>query len=188
MPSDECDSSSSDHRSWLAIEVVGEAGDWSAFGDTAALAARAAAAVADAPSLKSSAWSKAPAEACLALSDDERVRELNRHYRRKDMPTNVLSFPAPDIPEGVALDGPRPLGDIILAQETVLREAAGEGTPPEHHFQHLVVHGLLHLMGYDHETDDEAEEMEAVEVGILATLGIASPYEGEVVRRAVIKT
>ncbi len=91
------------------------------------------------------------------------------------MPTNVLSFPAgPGIP--IDDDDPRFLGDVVLALETLQREAAEQGIPVEHHMQHLVVHGLLHLFGYDHTTDEEAQVMEGLEVGILGRLGIADPY------------
>ena len=109
-------------------------------------------------------------EASLLLSDDSHVRELNARYRQKDRPTNVLSFPpGPGTPEEY-------LGDVILALQTVSREAAEEGKRFDHHVAHLIVHGLLHLAGYDHESDDEAEEMEALERDVLARLGIADPY------------
>jgi len=102
------------------------------------------------------------------------IRELNAGWRGKDKPTNVLSFPA--VPE--TREGPLPpmLGDIVLAAGTVAREAALEGKPVENHITHLVVHGLLHLLGYDHETDMQAEEMEAVERAALARLAIPDPY------------
>ncbi len=192
MPADESDSSSSTDPAgvarWLSVDVVEEAGDWQAFGDVAALAARAAAAVAGTPDLISLSLANGRSEACVALADDAGVQVLNRQYRGKDKPTNVLSFPAPGRPAGIEPDDPRPLGDIILAQETVAREAREQCVSPEHHFQHLVVHGLLHLLGYDHETDEEAEAMEALEIAILARLGIANPYEGEIDRRAVIQS
>jgi probable rRNA maturation factor len=90
-------------------------------------------------------------------------------------PTNVLSFPAgPGIP--IDDDDPRFLGDVVLSLETLQREAAELGLPVEHHMQHLVVHGLLHLLGYDHTTDEEGQVMEGLEVGILGRLGIADPY------------
>ena len=115
----------------------------------------------------------------MVLGSDAMLRGLNRTYRGKDAPTNVLSFPF--TPRGAAdtADG-RYLGDVVLAAETVLREAAERGTAPAHHLQHLVVHGLLHLLGYDHETDTEAAEMERLETEILASLGIADPYADEV--------
>jgi probable rRNA maturation factor len=113
----------------------------------------------------------------VALADDAHVRTLNRTYRGKDAPTNVLSFPAPALPAGVATPTAL-LGDIILAEETVVREAVELDVSPGHHFDLLVVHGLLHLLGYDHETEDEAREMEGLEIAILADLGIEDPYAG----------
>lgn len=106
------------------------------------------------------------------LTDDESVRELNARFRDKDKPTNVLSFPAPQNPEGH-------LGDIALASGVCLREAAEQGKPLPHHLQHLVAHGVLHLVGYDHETDAEAEQMEGLERVILAGIGVPDPYAAE---------
>ena len=114
-----------------------------------------------------------PVSVSLLFADDAVIRVLNRDWRGKDKATNVLSFPAPDtgFPEG-----PEPMGDIALALETVTREANDEGKPFADHLAHLLVHGFLHLAGYDHETDEEAEEMEALERSILATLAIPDPY------------
>ena len=117
-----------------------------------------------------------PPEVSVLLADDARVRELNRDWRSKDKPTNVLSFPAWEPGSPLPAEGPLPLGDIVVALETVLREAAAEGKTPEAHLAHLVVHGTLHLLGHDHEAEDEAERMETLEVRALATLGIADPY------------
>lgn len=114
-------------------------------------------------------------EMSIVLADDAFVRELNRDYRHIDKPTNVLSFPAEDDDA----TGPRLLGDVVLAFETLLREAADEGKSALDHLAHLVVHGTLHLLGYDHEEAQEAEEMEALERKILAGLGIADPYQAE---------
>ncbi len=108
----------------------------------------------------------------ILLTDDESVRELNARFRQKDYPTNVLSFPAPQNPEGH-------LGDIALAYGVCAREAAEQGKPLAHHLQHLVAHGVLHLVGYDHETDAEAEQMEGLERVILAGLGVPDPYAAE---------
>jgi probable rRNA maturation factor len=110
----------------------------------------------------------------IVFSDDAHIRSLNAGWRGKDMPTNVLSFPAFPLARG----GPLPpmLGDIVLAAETVAREAALEDKPAENHITHLVIHGLLHLLGYDHETDADAEEMEAIERAALARLAIPDPY------------
>jgi probable rRNA maturation factor len=104
----------------------------------------------------------------IALADDRRVRALNARDRRKDKPTNVLSYPS----------GERDfLGDVVLARQTVWREAKSQGKTPADHLSHLVVHGTLHLLGYDHETSEaDAERMEALERRILAKLGIADPY------------
>jgi probable rRNA maturation factor len=116
------------------------------------------------------------ATVALMLSSDAEVRQLNAKWRGIDKATNVLSFPAPLAPGD--LQQVECLGDIALACETVLVEAADLGIAPAHHLQHLVVHGLLHLLGYDHETDVGATEMEGLEVDILARLGIPSPYAG----------
>ncbi|MEQ9490156.1 MAG: rRNA maturation RNase YbeY [Alphaproteobacteria bacterium] len=115
-----------------------------------------------------------PAELSVLLSDDDAVQALNRDWRGKDKPTNVLSFPAgtPDLP-GM----PHLLGDIVFARETVEREAVAQNKTVEAHLMHLAVHGFLHLLGYDHETPSEAAEMEAREIGILATLDVANPYQ-----------
>jgi probable rRNA maturation factor len=111
----------------------------------------------------------------ISLADDSRVRAANRQWRARDKPTNVLSFSGAP-PERV---GRAPfLGDVILAYETVAAEAAAEGKPLDHHMMHLVAHGVLHLIGYDHMTRAEAERMERLETAILAALGIPDPYEG----------
>ena len=151
----------------LDIDVVCDGGDWDAVAGAEDLVRVAAAAAASDLGLTQ-------AEVCVALSNDEQVAELNGNYRGKPKPTNVLSFPAVPM---VPIEGePRFLGDIVLALETLQREAADLGVPLEHHMQHLVVHGLLHLVGYDHQTDEEAQEMESLEVRVLARLGIADPY------------
>ena len=103
------------------------------------------------------------------LTDDATVRELNSRFRGKDAPTNVLSFPAFDNPEGF-------LGDIALAFGICEREAAEQGKSLAHHLQHLVAHGALHLVGYDHQGDAEAQAMEALEREILSGLGVPDPY------------
>ena len=117
----------------------------------------------------------------ILLTDDAAVRALNAQFRGRDAPTNVLSFPAPANPE-------RHLGDIALAHGVVTREASEQGKPLSHHLQHLVIHGVLHLIGYDHETDEDAERMEARERELLAALGVPDPYaavgdEGEHAQR-----
>ncbi|MFZ2870878.1 MAG: rRNA maturation RNase YbeY [Zavarzinia sp.] len=119
-----------------------------------------------------------PVEIAITLSDDAEVRVLNRDWRGKDKPTNVLSFPGLEGAMAALLppDAPRPLGDVILALETCRREAVDQGKSLADHARHLVVHGVLHLLGFDHEDDAEAEEMEAMETAVLAGLGIADPY------------
>ena len=111
------------------------------------------------------------------LTDDAGIRTLNRNWRGIDKPTNVLSFPAlQPTGSGGPDDAPRMLGDIAIAYETMRREADDEQKPFDHHLSHLAIHGFLHLMGYDHETDDDAEAMESLEQEILAQLGIPDPY------------
>ena len=113
------------------------------------------------------------AELSIAFADDETVREYNRDYRGKDKATNVLSFPQDPEP---GPDGTIVLGDILLARETCVREATELGLTFSDHLSHLSVHGVLHLLGYDHEIDEDAEEMETREVQILAEMGIENPY------------
>ena len=108
--------------------------------------------------------------AVLLTSDEAVLADLNERFRGKDSPTNVLSFPAPPNPDDH-------LGDIALAHGVIAREAAEQGKPLSHHLQHLVIHGVLHLIGYDHERDEDAERMEALERQLLARLGIPDPYE-----------
>ncbi|HVI52445.1 MAG TPA: rRNA maturation RNase YbeY [Candidatus Sulfotelmatobacter sp.] len=117
------------------------------------------------------------AELSLVLADDSMVRTLNGQYRGQDKPTNVLSFAAlddEDAPE--TEDGPLLLGDVIIAYETTAAEAEAEGKTLSDHLSHLVIHGVLHLLGFDHMEEDEAQEMEGLESSILGMLGIADPY------------
>jgi probable rRNA maturation factor len=120
-----------------------------------------------------SAWAPAFAgeigSIVVLLTSDDAVADLNQRFRDKPGPTNVLSFPAPANPE-------RHLGDIALAYGVCAREAAEQGKSLAHHLQHLVAHGVLHLVGYDHQTETEAEEMEALERRILAGLDVPDPY------------
>jgi probable rRNA maturation factor len=113
-------------------------------------------------------------ELAIVLTDDSRIRALNQAWRGFDKPTNVLSFPADDRADGQG--APALLGDIVIAYETTKREAQVQGTPFLHHLAHLTVHGFLHLRGYDHEAEDEAETMERLERQILARLDIPDPY------------
>jgi probable rRNA maturation factor len=117
------------------------------------------------------------AELAIMLTDDAGIRTLNQNWRGIDKPTNVLSFPALQ-PTGAGApdDAPRMLGDIAIAFETTRREADDEQKPFDHHLSHLAVHGFLHLIGYDHENDEDAEAMESLETEILAQLGIPDPY------------
>ena len=114
----------------------------------------------------------------LCLADDAALRALNLRWRGIDKPTNVLSFPS--APRG-PLGDPTTLGDIALAFETLAREAEDLGVPLADHYRHLLAHGFLHLIGYDHQTDAEAERMEALETRILARFGATDPYAREVV-------
>ncbi len=148
--------------------------DWEARAGEAAAAALALtpfASLADAAPL---------VEIAIRLTDDDEVHNLNRDFRGKDKPTNVLSFPQvqPDLLESLSNsdDGEILLGDIVLARETCAREAEEKGVSLEDHATHLIVHGTLHLVGYDHMDDASAAAMEALEVKALASLGIANPY------------
>ncbi|MHC9418426.1 rRNA maturation RNase YbeY [Sphingomonas citri] len=124
---------------------------------------------------------RAAVEVSVRLTDDAEVHALNRQYRGKDKPTNVLSFPMvqPDLLATVSQnsdDGELLLGDIVLAHGVCAREAAERGIAVGDHFTHLVVHGTLHLLGYDHMTDEEGDAMEEIERAALADLGVADPY------------
>jgi probable rRNA maturation factor len=163
------------------VETMIEDARWEAFGlsPLAERAARAAMAGVGLP------------VAGLAISlmgcDDARIALLNADFRGKPQPTNVLSWPSeergaefvgevPDLPEPGPAEDPEPLGDIAIAWETCAREAEEQGKPMADHVTHLLVHGVLHLLGYDHVEDEDAALMEALEVRILATLGVSDPY------------
>lgn len=151
----------------IQVDVEIESDAWEGVADVADLSRRAAeaalAALPDAP--------LHDLVATLLLTDDESVRQLNVAWRGQDKATNVLSFPAPPMP-----GTPRHLGDIAIAYETTAREARDDGKPLTDHSAHLVVHGVLHLLGHDHEDEDEADAMEEIEVAALARLGIPDPY------------
>jgi probable rRNA maturation factor len=112
-------------------------------------------------------------EVCVRIVDEQEITELNRDYRQKDKATNVLSFPA-DIPEELNIPL---LGDIVICAAVVEQEAQEQNKTAEQHWAHMCVHGLLHLQGFDHIEDQEAEQMESLEINILAKLGFPSPYE-----------
>ncbi len=153
----------------LTIDISIEAGDWA---DEAIVRPLITSAIEAA--LDHSGFADAQTEVSVVLTDDASMQEINRQWRGFDKPTNVLSFPAQPLAVG---DRPGPmLGDIVLARETVLREATLDGKTVDAHVSHLMVHGLLHLLGHDHEDDDEAEAMERTERDVLARLGIADPY------------
>ena len=146
------------------IEVEIEADDWlAALPEAETVVARAAGA----------ALGTVEGDVVVLLTDDASVRDLNARFRDKDKPTNVLSFPAADM----RLPGQGPhLGDLVLAFGVCRDEAAAQGKTLADHLSHLVVHGVLHLLGRDHEDDGEAETMEAEERAILADLGVSDPY------------
>ena len=151
----------------LTLSLTVEAGSWGDLGDVEGLCARAAEAalvVAGVEGLVSLE---------LLLTDDEAVREINSEWRGKNEPTNVLSFPAAPTP---GFPGPRPLGDVVLAWETLGREAQASGIPLAGHAAHLLAHGVLHCLGYDHDTEAAAEEMEALETKAMALIGVDDPY------------
>jgi len=119
--------------------------------------------------------SSGQAELSIIIVDDGQGRMLNKQYRGKDRPTNVLSFPA----QTTLPDGMKILGDIVICAPVVLDEAEKQSIPVKHHWMHMVVHGILHLMGYDHENDLDAEKMESLESHIMLGLGAGDPYQYE---------
>lgn len=173
----------------LALATEGPA--WSCLDDDPAVMARQVARAVD----RNVALPASSCTATVMLSDDAHVRLLNRQWRGLDKPTNVLSFPSASSPapapsrRGARRAPPAcHIGDLILAEETLAREAVSLGIPARDHFRHLVLHGLLHILGYDHDSDDEAEEMEALETRLLATLGVADPYtDSEPVTRSATR-
>jgi probable rRNA maturation factor len=161
----------------VSVEAWPDESDWDA------LAARAVDAAVTHSGHEALAAIPAPIEVAIRLSSDGEVHTLNRDYRGKDKPTNVLSFPMfePDEIAGIA-ESPLPeilLGDIVLAYETCATEAAEKDVSLEAHAAHLIVHGMLHLLGYDHQDDETASEMEALERKAMAELGLPDPYPPE---------
>ena len=158
-----------------AVEAPWSGGDWEALARRAVEAALAASPHGDI------ATARFVAEVSVRLTSDEAVKTLNRDYRQKDKPTNVLSFPMvqPDLLDALneGDDGETLLGDIVLAHGVTAEEAADKGVSIEQHASHLIVHGMLHLLGYDHEQGEaEADHMEELERAALASIGIADPY------------
>jgi probable rRNA maturation factor len=151
----------------MNLDIIIDAPQWNAVPGVEPALRRAISAAA-APALDA-----APAELAIVLTNDAAIRELNRQWRGYDRPTNVLSFPSGG-PSPAA--GPRLLGDVVIAYETTAQEAQSQGVPFDHHLAHLAVHGFLHLLGYDHETDADAEAMERLEREILARLDVPDPY------------
>jgi probable rRNA maturation factor len=147
------------------IEIVIEADAWNADADAMVRRALTEAAAAVNSDFRNTSVT-------VLLTDDAAVRELNAQWRNIDKATNVLSFPAVNAPRAAT----KSLGDIAIAYETTAREARDEGKPFAHHLAHLAVHGFLHLMGHDHETDAQAETMEGLERVILARIGVPDPY------------
>jgi len=158
------------------IEVLRQSPLWSAEPEAEAIVVRAIRTAAQAiPNVNG--------EVAVVLTDDAAIRVLNRDWRKLDKPTNVLSFPAPPrsvilgtVIPSVTVEAPALLGDIVIAYETTAREALADGKPFSHHLAHLAVHGFLHLLGYDHESDAAAQDMERLEARILARLDVPDPY------------
>ncbi len=165
----------------LGIDIEADA-EWDSSTDWPLLARRAAEAALAESAFPDLAQSARLVEISVRLTGDEEVRALNSQWRGKDKPTNVLSFPFArpcDLHE-VDEDGPElMLGDVVLARGLCEREAAEKAIPLERHAAHLLVHGTLHLLGYDHQADDSAADMEQRETRALARLGIADPYESD---------
>lgn len=152
-------------RMTVAVDIAVESGLWSAHPEAKSTVRRAIEAAAEA--------TQTGGEIAVLLTDDNAVRQMNARWRGIDKPTNVLSFPADD---SAAAPGETHLGDIAIACETVAAESAAEGKAFADHLAHLAIHGYLHLVGFDHETDAEAADMEHLETRILSGLGIPDPY------------
>jgi probable rRNA maturation factor len=157
-------------RAVARIDILVEAEGWKKLPEARKIARSAAQAALT--------FEKRKGEATILLADDATMRRLNASFRGKDKPTNVLSFPAAPVPAGMKDAESLFLGDIALGYETCAAEALAEGKSLRDHLSHLVVHGLLHLMGYDHEEEAQALRMEERERATLAALGIADPYSG----------
>jgi len=159
----------------VTLELAVEAGEWGDPDGIEALAVTALdAAVQDLVRCEAQPFPVDPPEVSLVLADDAMMTDINGQWRNQPKPTNVLSFPAFPLQPG-GKPGPM-LGDIILARETIEREAADLGKPVNEHITHLIVHGFLHLFGYDHIENADAEKMEAIETRILTSLNLSDPY------------
>ncbi|WP_026619590.1 putative rRNA maturation factor [Ensifer sp. WSM1721] len=159
----------------LDIQVSVDAGDWPPEDELLSFSANVLDAAADFLAREEGqALPGEPPELSLVFTDDRSIKAINAEWRGQDKPTNVLSFPAFPVTPG-KMPGPM-LGDIVVAHETLKREAEELGKPFEAHLTHLLVHGFLHLFGYDHIEDEEAERMEGLETRILARLGLSDPY------------
>ena len=152
----------------ISVNIRVEAGNWPPRSELRALVRRVAGAAV-------AALGPRQGELSLLFTNDARIRALNRRYRNIDRATNVLSFPAPARPD-IRIGGL--LGDIVVASETLRCEARSRGLTIEAHLAHLILHGFLHILGYDHEDEAEASAMERLETRILGDLGIADPYAG----------
>ena len=152
----------------IAFAIIIDAGDWPAEPDLRRLARRSLQTAYDV-AVADGVPRRPDYQVSLVFTDDATMQDLNRKWRGKDCATNVLSFPQPGRVAGL-------LGDIVLACDTVRNEAALEDKPFDHHIAHLIVHGFLHLVGYDHESLEDAELMEHLERSGLANIGIADPY------------
>ncbi len=178
--SDDPDPCSSNENPRISVAVTLLDPDWPravpAVEDLARRAAEAALAAAADSGAAKDVFSARDAEISLVLADDAMLRRYNRDYRGIDKPTNVLAFATADLPGGA--EGPLLLGDVLLARETLTCEAGEQGKRPADHLSHVVVHGVLHLLGQDHQNEVEANVMERLEVAALGRLGVADPYAG----------
>jgi probable rRNA maturation factor len=159
----------------LDIQISVEEGPWPSEAELQSLSERVLGAAANLlRHEETQPFPQMPSEVSLVFTDDASIREINAEWRSQDKPTNVLSFPAFPLTPG-KMPGPM-LGDIVVAQETLVREAQALGKPFDEHLSHLLVHGFLHLFGYDHMEENDAERMEGLETRILASLGLSDPY------------